>query len=458
MAVLNDRAMGIMDFISRAGADLITPPNASPVFRPTSPMQQAMGRPQVQMSQDGGQMATMMPSGDIAMASPAMPTMGAQMGAPRPSIPDMGGAGVRMTQPQLMEQAAKAKQLIDRTGGEIEKDPSFRSTVQEFFGNRENMLRLALGFNTMRLTPDQGLAAVIGDELKEIRTTRSATSQRNRTADALERLNPQLAQAVREGMDPKTAIEMYQAERKGVVVGKKIINPYTAQVIYDGTGTGEDLPDAMKTLLARAKEAGLQPGTQEYQQFMINGGQRSGISLKVGADGTIELTEGGAGSTFKLTDSQSNALAFGGRMQTSNQILSQMETQGTDLRQRLAEGIPLVGNYLLTPEYQQYSQAKRDFVNAVLRKESGAAIAASEFENADKQYFPQPGDSPQVIEQKRKNRTLAAQLMMAGVPIKGLSQDPRQVLQGTVGSIPRPANIAQEIWDEIPAEEKLRFK
>jgi hypothetical protein len=185
MAVLNDRAMGIMDFISRAGADLITPPNASPVFRPTSPMQQAMGRPQVQMSQDGGQMATMMPSGDIAMASPAMPTMGAQMGAPRPSMPDMGGAGVRMTQPQLMEQAAKAKQLIDRTGGEIEKDPSFRSTVQEFFGNRENMLRLALGFNTMRLTPDQGLAAVIGDELKDIRAGGLLKARANRTLEAL---------------------------------------------------------------------------------------------------------------------------------------------------------------------------------------------------------------------------------------------------------------------------------
>ena len=185
MAILRDRAAGIMDFIGRAGADLITPPNASPVFQPTSPMQQAMGRPQVQMSQDGGQMATIMPSGDIAMASPAMPTMGAQMGAPRPSMPDMGGAGVRMTQPQLMEQAAKAKALIDRTGGEIEKDPSFRSTVQEFFGNRENMLRLALGFNTMRLTPDQGLAATIGDELKDIRAGGLVKARANRTLDAL---------------------------------------------------------------------------------------------------------------------------------------------------------------------------------------------------------------------------------------------------------------------------------
>ena len=40
----------------------------------------------------------------------------------------------------------------------------------------------------------------------------------------------------------------------------------------------------------------------------------------------------------------------------------------------------------------------------MLRQESGAAIANSEFENAKKQYFPQYGDKPAVIAQKRANR------------------------------------------------------
>ena len=51
-----------------------------------------------------------------------------------------------------------------------------------------------------------------------------------------------------------------------------------------------------------------------------------------------------------------------------------------------------------------YEQAKRDFINAILRQESGATIGADEFSNANKQYFPQVGDTPQVIEQKRRNR------------------------------------------------------
>ena len=57
--------------------------------------------------------------------------------------------------------------------------------------------------------------------------------------------------------------------------------------------------------------------------------------------------------------------------------------------------------------------AKTDFITAVLRKESGAAISVSEFEKEDRKYFPQPGEGPEVIEQKRKARERALQSMIA---------------------------------------------
>ena len=53
---------------------------------------------------------------------------------------------------------------------------------------------------------------------------------------------------------------------------------------------------------------------------------------------------------------------------------------------------------------QKFEQAERNFINAVLRRESGAAIAPSEFENARAQYFPQPGDGEEVLRQKAANR------------------------------------------------------
>ena len=62
------------------------------------------------------------------------------------------------------------------------------------------------------------------------------------------------------------------------------------------------------------------------------------------------------------------------------------------------------GNVMLSSDQQKVEQAQRDFVNATLRQESGAVINPSEFENAKRQYFPQPGDRKEVIEQKRRNR------------------------------------------------------
>ena len=60
-----------------------------------------------------------------------------------------------------------------------------------------------------------------------------------------------------------------------------------------------------------------------------------------------------------------------------------------------------------------FEQAERNFINATLRRESGAAIAESEFDSARKQYIPQPGDSAGVLEAKRQNRLRIQQQLEA---------------------------------------------
>lgn len=124
------------------------------------------------------------------------------------------------------------------------------------------------------------------------------------------------------------------------------------------------------------------------------------------------------------TGEQANAATFATRMFEADKILSNPDIYGSGMGARgmalgVASSIPVVGNALVGSseygeKYQQYEQAKRDFVNAVLRKESGAAISAPEFANAEKQYFPQPGDKPKVIEQKAKNRATAIETIAAG--------------------------------------------
>ena len=73
-----------------------------------------------------------------------------------------------------------------------------------------------------------------------------------------------------------------------------------------------------------------------------------------------------------------------------------------------------VPNFVKTDLTQQAEQAMRNFVSAVLRKESGAAIPIPELINETKKYFPMPGDKPGVIAQKNRARAQAIKGLEAG--------------------------------------------
>lgn len=126
-----------------------------------------------------------------------------------------------------------------------------------------------------------------------------------------------------------------------------------------------------------------------------------------------------------LTDSQANALGFGVRAMEADQIAGGLEKNGANVSggvQRAMSNTPLIGQYLTPKDLQQYNQAKQNFITAVLRKESGAAISAGEFTAEDQKYFPQPGDTPEVIKQKARARQTAIKVLetAAGRPLNSL--------------------------------------
>lgn len=134
---------------------------------------------------------------------------------------------------------------------------------------------------------------------------------------------------------------------------------------------------------------------------------------------TIDLPGGGSITrtpSTKFTEGQAASALYADRINQAVPIIDQFEGAGLDLGEKSAAGIPIFGNMLVSPEYQRFDQASRDFINATLRRESGAVISPSEFENAYKQYLPQPGDSEQVLSQKRRNRetVLSAMQRSAG--------------------------------------------
>lgn len=121
--------------------------------------------------------------------------------------------------------------------------------------------------------------------------------------------------------------------------------------------------------------------------------------------------------TKALTEFEGKSAAFGDRAMAADRNLVALEGKysPTTLKTKTGmEGLPLVGGgasalfnkYGMSDADQQAEQSQRDFVNATLRQESGAAIGESEFANAKQQYFPQPGDSANVRAQKAANRKL----------------------------------------------------
>ena len=143
--------------------------------------------------------------------------------------------------------------------------------------------------------------------------------------------------------------------------------------------------------------------TGEYKRI---GGMKApnGMSITTNPDGTVNVTQGG-GKLGKLNVDQAKNAGFYKRAAPSNDIITKLEEQGTSGFNKAMDNVPLgFGNYAISQDAQKFKQAKRDFVNAILRRESGAVISDSEFANADQQYFPQPGDGPDVIAQKRANR------------------------------------------------------
>lgn len=95
-------------------------------------------------------------------------------------------------------------------------------------------------------------------------------------------------------------------------------------------------------------------------------------------------------------------------------------------------------NYFRSPEGQKYMQSAREWIRAYLRRESGAAISADEFRQDFLTFFPQPNDGPEVVEQKRQARMLAAQ---------GIANEARDVFPHLA---PRQAEILKKWGTNAP--------
>lgn len=144
-----------------------------------------------------------------------------------------------------------------------------------------------------------------------------------------------------------------------------------------------------------------------------------GIYQQPAAGGSPEPVQPGGNIPItgpKYSEDMRKAGGFAMRADAADKIVSdpRVTAAGSSMGENLKSAAPFgLGNYLTSDNFQSFDQAQRDFVNAVLRRESGAAISESEFDNARKQYLPQPGDGKVVLDQKAANRKLAIQSLQS---------------------------------------------
>lgn len=131
-----------------------------------------------------------------------------------------------------------------------------------------------------------------------------------------------------------------------------------------------------------------------------------------------------------LTEAQGNAAAFYMRAKNALDNLSKVPSvSSTDY---MASNVPFgMGNFAMSEEGQRAMNSEKQFIAALLRKESGAAISQGEYDSYGKQFFPRPGDSPEILSQKSQNRDIALKGMTVQAGPSGTQQ------ANTVLDVPR---------------------
>ena len=300
----------------------------------------------------------------------------------------------------------------------------------------------------------------------------SSGRKQNRTMQFLQTSNPELAAAVQSGaIDAGDAIKLHyqqQMEQKKLdqanrlhqytAVGKNIFDNTTAQFIqapgsastdlFDGTSVEGQALNGMvasgkltkdqalewaaskgitgpngEALMVSPSSIGGGPSAQaptlpqtapnaapSPEIVPVSPSTANPTATPNARTGVIQLTPA------KETQDSYQSSSFAKRMIAADQVLEDPKAveAGLSKTANTVDGIPLgLGSFITSNDYQKYKQAKTEFITAVLRKESGAVISDGDFKYAEQQYFPQPGEGPEIIAQKAAARQRAIDGMAA---------------------------------------------
>jgi hypothetical protein len=215
------------------------------------------------------------------------------------------------------------------------------------------------------------------------------------------------------GEQLRTKREQEDFERKNPALTEDDIkkNPWLAE---SGYGVGSRPPERIRALIAESHAPGADPLKSMTPQQRIKYEEDLAFArARGGRRGAPPVAKPAAEKPS--SGQERSALAFYNRARDSENTIGEVDQAGVSLDRRVGLNPASVakiafatdhrtGNLLLNPDEQIYMQAQRQFTEARLRKESGAAISPVEYKNDAATYFAQPGDKAPTIRRKAAAR------------------------------------------------------
>lgn len=337
------------------------------------------------------------------------------------------GARIPAYQKQMLD-AKKSQADLDKTNTELD------ASKFNLMRDRQDMSNklLASLLSNPNVSHQDVIAGISGIVQRGLAKPEEGAALVRQLPGRPEDLRSYLLQKAVEGLDAKARLDALLPQFEKIDAGGAVVTGTTNKLTGKFTKSGEVKKIATPGDLLTDKRARDNNNMQKEAartQVLETGDGVVLVDKGTGVSRPVHTADGKPliGKSREMTDAQAKANLFGSRMLEANKILGELSAKGVDMPSVVKQGIegtPLIGSALgavantvvASPEQQQVEQAQRDFLNAVLRRESGAVIGESEFASGKKQYFPAVGDSAAVKEQKRRNRELAIQGVLAEVP------------------------------------------
>lgn len=191
----------------------------------------------------------------------------------------------------------------------------------------------------------------------------------------------------------------------------------TLQTLQDMNAAPEPA-DEYGRYVAEERAAGREPLSRiDYAQA------KRGNEVIYGPDGRPIVARGPNAGNIDLTESESKTNIYLSRAENALQGLDAAQEGGALLSDSLTErgnailqGVPLgIGREVQGADYQTALAYGDAFLQAILRKDTGAAITEQEQVLYGRTYLPQPGDGPEVLAVKRELRVNAVEAIRAGM-------------------------------------------